>query len=163
MKARARGILTRFGFCMLMAGAAFAQQVPQPRYVPLREPARPLLSAGDLDTLVAPITLLSGPAAEPGGLAASTYPLELVVAQQWLEQHQNLQGPQLIDAAKQMNWDASVQAMVAFPEVLRKLTQNVSWTTDLGNAFLSQQAGVLGCDSKHASASARQWAAGKHA
>jgi hypothetical protein len=49
----------------------------------------------------------------------------------------------LITAAKQLNCDASVQAMVAFPDVLRLLTQNVRWTTDLGNAFLAQQAGVM--------------------
>jgi Protein of unknown function (DUF3300) len=33
--------------------------------------------------------------------------------------------------------------MVAFPDVLQLLTQDVRWTTDLGNAFLAQQADVM--------------------
>ena len=76
-------------------------------------------------------------------LAASTYPVELVEAQQWLHANGNLQGQQLMDAARQQNWDASVQAMVAMPDVLAKLTQDIQWTTDLGNAFLAQQADVM--------------------
>jgi hypothetical protein len=100
------------------------------------------LAPQQLDALVAPIALYPDPLLSQV-LAASTYPLELVEVQQWLPQHPDLRGSQLVDAAKQMNWDASVQAMVAFPDVLRVLTQNVRWTTDLGNAFLSQQAGVM--------------------
>jgi hypothetical protein len=106
------------------------------------QPARAPLAPEQLDTLVAPIALYPDPLLSQV-LAASTYPLELVEAQQWLDQHRDLQGQQLIEAARQMNWDASVQAMVVFPDVLRTLTQNVSWTTDLGNAFLSQQAEVM--------------------
>jgi hypothetical protein len=49
----------------------------------------------------------------------------------------------LTDAARQQNWDASVQALVAMPDVLAKLTQDIRWTTDLGNAFLAQQADVM--------------------
>jgi hypothetical protein len=106
------------------------------------QPAREPLAPEQLDTLVAPVALYPDPLLSQV-LAASTYPLELVEAQQWLDQHRDLQGRQLIDAARQRNWDASVQAMVAFPDVLRTLTQNVSWTTDLGNAFLSQQGELM--------------------
>jgi hypothetical protein len=74
---------------------------------------------------------------------ASTYPLEVVEAQQWLQANQSLQGQALMDAARQQNWDASVQALVAFPDVLGKLNQDVRWTTDLGNAFLAQQGDVM--------------------
>src|SRR5581483_5402933 len=58
-------------------------------------------------------------------------------------QNKNLQGQQLIDAAKNQNWDPSVQALVAFPDVLSRLNQDIRWTTDLGNAFLAQQADVM--------------------
>jgi hypothetical protein len=34
--------------------------------------------------------------------------------------------------------------MVAMPDVLNRLTEDVHWTTDLGNAFLAQQADVMG-------------------
>ena len=32
---------------------------------------------------------------------------------------------------------------MALPDVLNRLDQNVSWTADLGNAFLAQEAGVM--------------------
>jgi hypothetical protein len=100
------------------------------------------MSPQQLDDLVAPIALYPDPMLGQV-LAASTYPLELVEAQQWLQANRGLQGTQLTDAARQMNWDPSVQALVAFPDVLAKLNQNVQWTTSLGNAFLAQQADVM--------------------
>jgi len=105
-------------------------------------PSAPRLSPDQVDTLVAPIALYPDPLLGQV-LAASTYPLELVEAQQWMQQRRDLRGPQLIEAARQQNWDASVQAMVAFPDVLALLTRDVGWTTDLGNAFLVQQADVM--------------------
>ncbi len=102
----------------------------------------PLLSPDQLDNLVAPIALYPDPLLGQV-LAASTYPLEIVEAQQWLQQNGNLQGSQLVDAAKQQNWDPSVQALVVFPDALQLLSNDVRWTTDLGNAFLAQQADVM--------------------
>ena len=67
----------------------------------------------------------------------------MVEAQQWLQQNQNRQGKALLDAAKHQNWDPSVQALVVFPDVLMRLNSDIRWTTDLGNAFLSQQADVM--------------------
>jgi len=77
-------------------------------------------------------------------LVASTYPLEIAEAAQWLDQHRGLQGAQLADAARQQNWDPSIQALVAFPDVVNRLNADIRWTTDLGNAFLAQQADVMG-------------------
>jgi hypothetical protein len=95
-----------------------------------------------LDDLVAPIALYPDPLLGQV-LVACTYPVELVEAQQWLQANSSLHGQQLTDAARQENWDASVQALVAMPDVLLKLTQDIRWTTDLGNAFLAQQAEVM--------------------
>jgi hypothetical protein len=95
-----------------------------------------------LDNLVAPIALYPDPLLGQV-LAASTYPLELVQAQQWLRANGNLHGQQLMDAARQQDWDASVQALVAMPDVLNRLTGDIRWTTDLGNAFLAQQSDVM--------------------
>ena len=99
---------------------------------------RPILPE-QLDNLVAPIALypdqLLGEV-----LAASTYPMEIEQAQQFLQQYGNLQGAQLIDAAKRQNWDASVQALVAFPDAVALLARDVQWTTELGNAFLRSRA-----------------------
>lgn len=103
--------------------------------------AGPLLSANQLDDLVAPIALYPDPLLSQV-LAASTY-REIVEAQQWCQQNRNLRGRQLIDAAKEQNWDPSVQALVAFPDAVRLLSSDVRWITDLGNAFLAQQNDVM--------------------
>jgi hypothetical protein len=55
----------------------------------------------------------------------------------------NLSGKALADAAAEQPWDASVQALALLPEVLNRLNQEVRWTTDLGNAFLAQEQGVM--------------------
>ena len=95
-----------------------------------------------LDSLVAPIALYSDSLLAQT-LAASTYPLEIIQLEQWLERNKNLKDKALAEAVEKQNWDPSVQAMAAFPEVLTRLASNVSWTTDLGNAFLAQQSDVM--------------------
>jgi hypothetical protein len=95
-----------------------------------------------LEGLVAPIALYPDPLISQI-LVASTYPLEVVEAYQWLQQNPGLTGPALTQAAAAQNWDPSVQALVVFPDVLRRLNEDVNWTTNLGNAFLNQQADVM--------------------
>ena len=129
---------------VLMAGMGSAVQAQEPVAPPpsqAQAQAQPL-APQQMDNLVAPIALYPDPLLGQV-LAASTYPVELVEAQQWLQGNKNLQGQQLTDAARQQNWDASVQAMVAMPDVLGKLNQDIRWTTDLGNAFLAQPADVM--------------------
>jgi uncharacterized protein DUF3300 len=119
-------------------GWSFGQEAPPAAQPP---PAQPL-SPDQLDNLVAPIALYPDNILSQI-LAASTYPLEVVEAQQWLQQNRNLSGQSLLDAARQQNWDPSVQALVVFPDVLTRLNQDIRWTTDLGNAFLAQQTDVM--------------------
>ena len=100
------------------------------------------ISAEQLDSLVAPIALYSDPLLAQT-LAASTYPLEIIQLQQWLEKNKGLKDKALADAVQKQDWDASVQAMAAFPELVKQLADNIKWTTDLGNAFLAQQSDVM--------------------
>jgi hypothetical protein len=109
---------------------------------PGTQQAAPLLTPEQLDTMVAPVALYPDPVLSQV-LSACTYPLEIVEAQQWLSQHKNLTGTQLVEAAKQQNWDASVQALVVFPNALGLLANDIRWATALGNAFLAQQADVM--------------------
>ncbi len=102
----------------------------------------PRLSPQDLNNLVAPVALYPDMLLSEL-LAASTYPLELAEAQQWMQANAGLRGRALLEAAKQQNWDPSVQALVAFPDVMNLLTRDIQWTSDLGNAFLSNQAGLM--------------------
>ncbi|HTY61700.1 MAG TPA: DUF3300 domain-containing protein [Acidobacteriota bacterium] len=104
--------------------------------------AQQMLSTDQLDNLVAPIALYPDPLLSQI-LVASTYPIEVVEASQWLQRNKNLQGQAAVDAAKQQSWDPSVQALVAVPDALEKLNQDIRWTTDLGNAFLGQESDVM--------------------
>jgi hypothetical protein len=127
---------------LLMLGTGVLLQAQQPAPPAPAPPPAQLMSPEQLNNLVAPIALypdnLIGQV-----LVASTYPLEIVEAAQWLQQNRNLQGSQLVDAARQQNWDPSIQALVVFPDVLNRLNSDIRWTTDLGNAFLAQQADVM--------------------
>jgi len=95
-----------------------------------------------LDSLVAPIALYPDPMLAQV-LAASTYPLEIVQLQQWLAKNPKLKDKELADAVAKQPWDPSVQAMAALPEVVKRLADDIQWTTDLGNAFLAQQSEVM--------------------
>jgi hypothetical protein len=100
------------------------------------------MSPQQLDDLVAPIALYPDPLVAEV-LAASTYPMEIAEAEQWVRDHSHWKPSKLMDKAKKQNWDPSVQGLVAFPNVLTQLTQDMTWTTQLGNAFLAQQADVM--------------------
>src|SRR4029453_2798461 len=96
-----------------------------------------------LDSLVAPIALYPDPLLAQV-LAASTYPLGLIHLQQWLSKNKSLKDKGLADAVAKQAWDASGQAMAGLPDVVKRLTDDIQWTTDLGNAFLAQQSDVMG-------------------
>ena len=49
----------------------------------------------------------------------------------------------LADAVAKQPWDPSVQALAALPDVVKRLADDIQWTTDLGNAFLAQQSDVM--------------------
>lgn len=95
-----------------------------------------------LDSLVAPIALYPDPLLSQT-LVASTYPLEIIQLQQWLEKNKSLKDKALADAVQKQPWDPSIQAMAALPDVVKQLAENIKWTTDLGNAFLAQQNDVM--------------------
>jgi len=95
-----------------------------------------------LDSLVAPIALYPDPLLSQT-LVASTYPLEIVQLQQWIEKHSNLKPKEMSEAVKTQPWDPSIQAMAVFPDIVKNMTENIRWTSDLGNAFLAQQNDVM--------------------
>jgi hypothetical protein len=102
----------------------------------------PKIPPEQLDALVAPIALFPDPLLAQT-LAASTYPLEIVQLQQWLQKNPQIKGDQRAAAVAKQPWDPSVQAMAALPQLVKRLADDIEWTTDLGNAFLAQQADVM--------------------
>ncbi len=95
-----------------------------------------------LDSLVAPIALYPDPLLAQV-LAASTYPLEIMQLQQWLTKNKGLKDKALQDAVMKEPWDPTVQALAALPDVVKRLSDDIQWTTDLGNAVLAQQSDVM--------------------
>src|SRR5215467_5013246 len=95
-----------------------------------------------LDSLVAPIALYPD-ALLAQTLAASTYPLEIIQLQQWLARNPGLKDKALADAVAKQPWDPSIQAMAGLPDLVKRLADDIQWTTDLGNAFLAQQSDVM--------------------
>ena len=106
------------------------------------QPEAANLSKDQLDSLVAPIALYPDPLLAQV-LAASTYPLELVQLQQWLEKNKTLKDKALADAVQKQPWDPSIQSMAALPDVVKRLVDDIQWTDELGNAFLAQQGDVM--------------------
>src|SRR5436305_13597261 len=102
----------------------------------------PKIPNDQLDSLVAPITLYPDPMLAQI-LAASTYPLEIIQLKQWMDKNKSLKGKALADAVAKQPWDPSVQGLVAYPDVVTRMADNIQWTTDLGNAFLAQQSDVM--------------------
>jgi hypothetical protein len=117
-------------------------QPPPESSPPAEEAPAPKIPNDQLDSLVAPIALYPD-ALLAQTLAASTYPLEIIQLQQWLDKNKTLKGQALTDAVAKQPWDPSVQSMAALPDAVKRLAGNIQWTADLGNAFLAQEQDVM--------------------
>lgn len=116
---------------LLLAAPALAQGQAQRSY------AQP-----ELDQMLAPIALYPD-ALLSQVLMAATYPLDVVLAARWSRANPGLQGDAAVQAAEIEPWDASVKSLLAFPQVLQRMEENLDWTRALGNAFLAQQPDVM--------------------
>ena len=127
----------------LMPVAAMAQTpAPQP---PAAQPAatsQQTLMNAQLDALISPIALYPD-ALLSEILMASTYPLEIVEADRWVQGNKNLKGDLLKAAVDQQSWDNSVKSLVSTPDVLDMMSTKLSWTQQLGDAVLAQQPDVM--------------------
>src|SRR5436190_11687242 len=137
-------VMTCGALVLAVTPLANAIRVPAPQALQ-DQTAATKIPPEQLDSLVAPIALYPDNLLSQT-LVASTYPLEIVQLQQWLDKNQNLATDQtkLAEAVKKQPWDPSIQAMAALPDVVKRLSDDIQWTTDLGNAFLAQQSDVMG-------------------
>jgi hypothetical protein len=76
-------------------------------------------------------------------LIASTYPLEIVQAKRWLSNQGNRDTNQIMTEVESQDWDPSVKALVAFPNVLQRLNDDLAWTQSVGDAFLQDEGRML--------------------
>jgi len=124
-------VLAVFVMCCALATQASAQGAP---YFPPPQ----------LDRMVSRVALYPDPLLAQT-LAAATFPDQIQDASYWADDHHNVTGNELAASIEsdQLPWDPSVQALLPFPAVLHMMASDMNWTTDLGNAFLSQQQDVM--------------------
>jgi hypothetical protein len=96
----------------------------------------PKRSAADLEKLVAPIALYPDPLIATV-LPASAYPLEIVQAARFVRDTNNL------SKLDEQPWDENVKAVAQIPAAISNLDANISWTMELGDAFVNQQKEVM--------------------
>lgn len=95
------------------------------------------LTSAQLQSLVSPVALYPDSLLSQT-LMASTYPLEVAEAANWLSSHKGESHDQLQDALKSETWDNSVKSLVMVPDVLQMMAGKLSWTQQLGDAYLAQ-------------------------
>ncbi len=107
-------------------------------------PDRPSPTEQQLDALLAPIALYPDQLLSQI-LMAATYPLDVIEAARWSErpENQGLQGDRLSYALEDMDWDPSVKALVAFPDILKMLNRDIDWMAKLGDAFALEEGHVM--------------------
>jgi hypothetical protein len=126
---------TIFNLAVLVCGLAalpMQAQIASPPPMTVYQP----LSAQQLDQVLGPIALYPDPLVAEI-LPAATLPTQIVMADRYVTGGGD---PNLI---AQQPWDASVQAVAHYPNVLKYLDDNLNWTAELGQAFLYQQSDVM--------------------
>jgi len=111
---------------LLIPSNVVASALPHPQAATTTTSSAVRIPNDQLDSLVAPIALYPDPLLAQA-LAASTYPLEIILLQRWLEKNKNLKDKELADAVAKESWDASVQALAALPEVIKRLGDDIRW------------------------------------
>jgi hypothetical protein len=99
-------------------------------------------SQGQLAQMLAPIALYPDTVLTHI-LISATYPMDVVQAQRWQASRTGMSQSQLMADAESQPWDPSVKALLAFPHVLQKMSDELDWTQALGDAFIQDETQVL--------------------
>jgi hypothetical protein len=107
-----------------------------------RESDAVAFSQAQLDQILAPIALYPDTVLSQV-LIAATYPIEVVQADRWARAHPNVKGDDAVQMVEDKDWDPSVKALVAFPDILQRMSDDIDWTQQLGDAFLVDEGRVM--------------------
>jgi hypothetical protein len=88
----------------------------------------------DVDRLLAPIALYPD-ALLAQMLMCATDPASVTSLNAWLAKTQKLKGSALQDAAGKAGFEPSFVAMTLFPDVVKKMADQLDWTTQVGQVF----------------------------
>jgi len=121
-----------------------AATTPTPAAAPTASAPAPdrVFGPEQLEQMVAPVALYPDPLLAQV-LMAATYPGEVADAVAWSKAHPKSTGDAAVKEVASTPWDASVQSLVAFPQVLATLGQDPAWVQSLGDAFLAQPEDVM--------------------
>lgn len=139
-------VLSVLLYLSAMPGPVSAEDVPAPDPAPQAETVLakdPVFSQEQLDQMLAPIALYPD-ALLAQVLMAATYPGQVSEAVSWSKANPKASGDAAVKQVANQPWDPSVQALVAFPQVLATLGQDPVWVQRLGDAFLAQPDDVMG-------------------
>ncbi len=130
-------LLFGFVFSVLVSFSTFSQQEQQNYQKDKQD-----FSEAELAQMLAPIALYPD-SLLTHILISSTYPIEIVEAHRWLKKNDKLNSAQIAQSIENFDWDASVKALVSFEQILSRLSEDLSWMQQLGDAFLQDEISVL--------------------
>jgi hypothetical protein len=96
----------------------------------------------ELDQMLAPVALYPDSLLSQV-LMAATYPADVKEAAAWSKANPNVKGDDAVAKVQDKPWEASVQSLVAFPQVLTMMDEHPDQTQRLGDAFLADPARVM--------------------
>ena len=122
---------------------------PSPGGTPVQAPAvaaapvpdQAALKPAELDALVAPVALYPDVILRDL-FRASAHPVQVVQASLWVHQVRDASGS-LPPNGYNENWDPSVKALTAYPDLLQRLTTDPDWMSRLGSVYVTQPVDVL--------------------
>jgi hypothetical protein len=134
--------LFSFILAALASFAAFSQQEysQDSQQVSIQETKQ--FSKAELAQMLAPIALYPD-SLLTHVLIASTYPIEIVEAYRWVKKNDELNSKQIAQSVEIFEWDASVKALVPFERILSRLSEDLTWMQQLGDAFLQDETRLL--------------------
>lgn len=92
---------------------------------------------GELEELVGPVALYPDDLLSIV-LPASTVPLQIVEADRWIKQNKGN-----ADAVPKDSWDDAVKSLVNYPDVVAMMSEDLDWTSALGEAVATDQQAVM--------------------
>jgi hypothetical protein len=111
---------------ILVAPAAADEEVAK-KYTP-----------AELEEIVGPVALYPDTVLA-SVLPATTVPIDVMKAARWLE----LVSGEVSAPPENSGWDAAVEALIQFPDVLEWMSENIDWMEQMGYAVSEQQEDVL--------------------
>lgn len=101
-----------------------------------------VFSQAQLEQMLAPIALYPDTLLTHI-LIAATYPIEVIDADRLIKKHDGYTDREITRLVDEQDWDPSVKALTRFPNIIEKLSTDLTWMRNLGDAFLQDEEQVL--------------------